>query len=323
MEYRLLAGTDLKVSRACMGTMTFGSQVDETAAQEMMDRCLEAGINFFDTANSYNKGRSEEILGRVFKGRRNQVILASKVFNKMGEAPDESGLSREAIHKAIDASLSRLQTDYLDIYYLHQPDHKVPLEETLEAMDMLVKQGKVRYPATSNYSASQVCRMLWICEKHGWRAAWISQPMYNLLARGIEQEYLPFTREFGISSIVYNPLAGGLLTGKQRRQTGPLPGTRFDGNQMYLDRYWHEANFAAVEELAQIAAGCGRTLVELSLTWVLGRPGVEGVILGASRMEQLEENLRALEAKPLEPPVLEACDRVWERLRGPAPKYNR
>ena len=188
---------------------------------------------------------------------------------------------------------------------------------------MLVKQGKVRYPATSNYSAWQLSRMLWICEKQGWRPPLISQPMYNLLARGIEQEYLPFTQEFGISSIVYNPLAGGLLTGKQRRASGPMPGTRFDGNQMYLDRYWHDVNFEAVEELAKIAAGCGRTMVELSLTWVLQRPGVDGVILGASRMEQLEDNLRALDGQPLEPPVLEACDRVWVKLRGPTPKYNR
>jgi len=323
MEYRLLSGTDLNVSRISMGTMTFGSQVDEAGAQAMLDRCLEAGINSFDTANSYNKGRSEEILGRILAGKRSQVILASKVFNKMGDAPDESGLSRAAINKAIDASLSRLKTDYLDIYYLHQPDSQTPLEETMETIDCLVRQGKIRYPATSNYSAWQVCRLLWLCDKNGWRPPLISQPMYNLLARGIEQEYLPFTREFGVSSIVYNPLAGGLLTGKQQRQTGPLTGTRFDGNKMYLDRYWHDANFQAVEDLAGIAAGCGRTLLELSLTWVLQQPGVDGVLLGASRMDQLEENLRACEAKPLERDVLDACNEVWAKLRGVTPKYNR
>ena len=323
MEYRLLAGTDLKVSRVCMGTMTFGSQVDEAGSAKMTDHCMTAGVTFFDTANSYNKGRSEEILGRILKGRRNQVILASKVFNKMGEAPDESGLSRAAIFRAIEASLSRLNTDYLDIYYLHQPDCKTPLEETMEAMQALVKQGKVRYTATSNYRSWQICRLLWICEKQGWRPPMITQPMYNLLARGIEQEYLPFTREFGLSSIVYNPLAGGLLTGKQRPQTGPLTGTRFDGNKMYLDRYWHDANFQAVDELAGIARSCGRTLVELSLTWVLQQPGVDGVLIGASRMEQLEENLRSTEGKQIDQPALDRLNAVWERLRGVTPKYNR
>src|SRR5262249_47331971 len=216
MEYRLLPGTDLNVSRISMGTMTFGSQVDEAGARAMVDRCLGAGINSFDTANAYNKGRSEEILGRVLAGRRSQVTLASKVFNKMGDAPDESGLSRAAINKAIDASLSRLRTDHLDIYYLHQPDSGTPLEETMETMDCLVRQGKIRYPATSNYSAWQVCRLLWLCDKNGWRPPLISQPMYNLLARGIEQEYLPFTRQFRVSSITYNPLAGRLPRGHER-----------------------------------------------------------------------------------------------------------
>ncbi len=323
MEQRLLAGTDLKVSRVSMGTMTFGSQVDEAAARHIMDRCLDAGINFFDTANSYNQGRSEEILGEILRGRRGRVVLASKAFNKMGDGPDDSGLSRAAMLKAADASLARLKTDFLDIYYLHQPDYKTPLEETLEAMNDLVKQGKVRYPAASNFSAWQLCRILWLCEKNGWRAPLVSQPMYNLLARGIEQEYLPFCRQFAISSFVYNPLAGGLLTGKQRQAAGPVAGTRFDGNRMYLDRYWYEANFQAVTELREIAAVCGRSLVELSLVWVLQQPGVDGAILGASSIEQLEENLRAVEGQPLSAETLEACDRVWARLRGAVPKYNR
>jgi aryl-alcohol dehydrogenase-like predicted oxidoreductase len=211
----------------------------------------------------------------------------------------------------------------VDIYYLHQPDSKTPLEETMEAMNQLVQRGKVRYPATSNYASWQIGRLLWICEKNGWRPPLISQPMYNLLARGIEQEYLPFTREFKVGSIVYNPLAGGLLTGKQRPETGPIAGTRFDANQMYLDRYWHEDNFRAVDELKKIAESCGRTLVDLSLTWVLQQPGVDGVLLGASRMEQLEQNLQAVGGKPLGPGVLDACDAVWKRLRGVTPKYNR
>jgi aryl-alcohol dehydrogenase-like predicted oxidoreductase len=324
MEYRQLPGTDLKVSRACLGTMTFGSQVDEAAARNMIDVCLNAGVNFFDTANAYNKGRSEEILGRLFEGRRDRIILASKVFNKMGDGPDDSGLSRSAILKAIDASLKRLNTDYLDIYYLHQPDYNTPLEETLETMNGVVRAGKVRYVATSNFAAWQIAHIFCLSERSGWQAPRVAQPMYNLLARGLEQEYVPCMLHMGVSSFVYNPLAGGLLTGKQNLTSGPLAGTRFDGNQMYLNRYWNEAVFRAVEELKNIAVGCGRTLIEMSLGWLLGRPGVDGVILGASRPEQLADNLRTIErSRPLEPQVLEACDAVWGSLRGVAPKYNR
>jgi aryl-alcohol dehydrogenase-like predicted oxidoreductase len=322
MEYRTVAG-DLRVSRAVMGAMTFGSQVDEATAARIVDRCLDAGVNFFDTANAYNKGVSEQILGRVLKGRRDRVVVATKVFNKMGDGPDDSGLSRAAMLKAIDGSLARLGTDYVDVYYLHQPDHQVPLEESLEVMQRLVEQGKVRYPATSNYASWQMARMLWLCDQNGWKPPRIAQPMYNLVARGIEQEYLAFTREFGVANFVYNPLAGGLLTGKQRRDSGPLAGTRFDNNQMYLNRYWHDQMFDAVEEVLRIAASCGRTPVQLALSWVLQQPGVDGVILGASRLDQLEENLRALDGPPLDPPVLEACDALWSRLRGAVPKYNR
>ena len=186
--------TDLQVSRACFGTMTFGSQVDEAAAHRIVDRCLEAGVNFFDTANVYNGGASEEIVGKAFRGRRDQIVLASKVRGKMGDGADQVGLSRAAIQRAVEESLRRLQTDYLDLYYLHQPDYAVPLDESLEAMERLVQQGKVRYPASSNYSGWQVCQMQWIAEKNGYQPATVTQPMYNLLARGIEQEYLPMAR---------------------------------------------------------------------------------------------------------------------------------
>jgi len=322
MEYRTVAG-NLRVSRVVLGTMTFGAQTDEGAARRMADLSIDSGVNFFDTANSYNKGVSEEILGRVLGARRSGVVVASKVFNKMGEGPDERGLTPAAIFQAVDATLRRLATDYLDIYYLHQPDYAAPLDETLDAIHRLVEQGKVRYPATSNYAAWQLCRILWLSERHGWKPPLIAQPMYNLLARGIEQEYLPFTRDFGVANFIYNPLAGGLLTGKQRREAGPISGTRFDGNDMYLKRYWHDALFDAVDELSRLAAVCGRTLVQLALGWVLQQPGIDGVILGASRPEQLEENLRAVESAPLAPEVVEGCDAVWARLRGTVPRYNR
>jgi aryl-alcohol dehydrogenase-like predicted oxidoreductase len=323
MEYRTLPHTDLRVSRLCFGTMPFGSQADEAASRRMVDRCLDAGINFFDTANMYNQGKSETILGKALAGRRARVILATKVRNKMGEAPDDAGLSRAAIHKAIDASLKRLGTDYVDLYYLHWPDYSVPIAETLGALDELVRAGKVRYPAVSNYAAWQICEMLWVAEKNGFAAPHISQPMYNLLARAIEEEYVPFSKQFGVAVIPYNPLAGGLLTGKHSKAQGPASGTRFDNNQLYLNRYWHDDYFAAVEELRAIAGEAGKSLIELSLQWLLSQEAVNSIILGASRLEQLEENLKAGKGSPLDPATLERCDAVWKRLRGITPKYNR
>jgi len=302
--------------------MTFGGQTDESAAARIVDRCLDSGINFFDTANVYNRGVSEEIVGRLLRGRRSSVILASKVRGRMGDGPGESGLSRAAMTRAIDDSLRRLNTDYLDLYYLHQPDYDVPLHETLETMDRLVRQGKVRFPATSNYASWQVAQMLWICQRNGWAPPVLSQPMYNLLARGIEQEYLPMSAELGISTFVYNPLAGGLLTGKQTREA-PIEGTRFDKNQMYLDRYWHAAYFDAVEELRGVSARAGRSMVSLSLNWLLHHTRADGVILGASRIEHLEANLTACEEGPLDEATLAACEAVWAKLRGVTPKYNR
>ena len=322
METVTLRHTDLDVSRLCFGTMTFGSQVNEADAIRMFDCCLSSGINFFDTANVYNKGASEAILGKALRGCRDKVILASKVRGKMGEGPDESGLSRAAIHRAIDESLRRLHTDHLDIYYLHQPDYKAPIVETLAAMHDLVRTGKVRYVAASNYASWQMVQMQWLAESAGYKPIRIAQPMYNLLARGIEQEFLPMATEFGVSTVVYNPLAGGLLTGKQRSDA-PVAGSRFDNNQLYLDRYWHPAYFEAVEELRKIAADAGRSLVSLSLCWLLHHTQADCLILGASRLDQLEENLKAAGEGPLPPDAVAACDAVWNKLRGVTPKYNR
>ena len=302
--------------------MTFGSQVDEAAAFRIVDRCLDLGVNFFDTANVYNHGASEVIVGKALKGRREKIVLASKVRGKMGDGADQAGLSRAAIERGVEDSLRRLQTDYLDLYYLHQPDYAVPIEESLETMDRLVKQGKVRYPASSNYSGWQVCRMQWIAEKSGYKRATVTQPMYNLLARGIEQEYLPMAKEFGVSTVVYNPLAGGMLTGKQKREA-PLKGTRFDGNAMYLGRYWHAEDFDAVGELLDIARKAGRSAVSLALNWLLHHTPIDCLILGASKIEQLEENLGAMEDGPLAADTLSACDAVWAKIRGVSPQYNR
>jgi aryl-alcohol dehydrogenase-like predicted oxidoreductase len=302
--------------------MTFGLQADEGTAARMVDLCLDRGVNFFDTANAYSNGLAETMLGKILKGRRDKVVLASKVRLKMGDAPDESGLSRAAILKAFDASLARLQTDYLDVYYLHAPDWEVPLDETLEAIDHLVRAGKVRCAASSNYAGWQVCRMHWISERMGYKPPVISQPMYNLLARGIEQEYVAMCKELGVAMVVYNPLAGGLLTGKQQRAR-PLPGTRFDKVPMYVDRYWHPAYFDAVDELRAAAEQAGRGMVDLSINWLLHHTSTDCVILGASTVEQLQQNLNAFEAGPLREDTLAVCDAVWQKLRGITPKYNR
>ncbi len=323
MEFKTLAGTDLNVSSISIGTMTFGGQVSEDDAIHMVDHCLEAGINFFDTANVYNAGLSEAITGKALKGRRHKVVLASKLRGKMGEEPDDSGLSRAAVRKAVDDTLGRLQTDYLDLYYLHQPDWDTPIEETLAAMDDLVAAGKVRYPATSNYAAWQIGQMLWVSENHGYTPPRVSQPMYNMLSRGIEQEYLAFCREFDISVIAYNPLAAGLLTGKHRGKELPQGGTRFDGNKMYMDRFWHPSYFQAVEETATLAEQAGISMVELAFRWLLSQDIVDSVILGATRMEHLKENMKACESGQLPEEILKGCDEIWQRLRGCTPNYNR
>lgn len=238
MDYRILKHTDLEVSRLCFGTMTFGKPLDQDGATKMIDRCLDVGINFIDTANAYQRGQSEVILGNALRGRRDKFVLASKVEHKMGDGPDDSGLSKRAIFKAIDDSLKRLQTDYLDLYFLHQPDYNVPLEETMDAMDSLIRQGKIRYMATSNYASWQVAQMFAIAEKNRYSVPCAAQTMYSLIARGIEQEFIPMAKEFGVSVIAYNPLAAGLLTGKHNFET-VASGTRFDSNPLYQGRYWH------------------------------------------------------------------------------------
>jgi len=322
MELRQLRGTDLKVSRLCFGTMTFGKPVDEATACNMVSRCIDAGINFFDTANIYQTGVSESHLGNALKGRRDKIILASKVHGSMGPGPDQRGLSRPAILRAVEESLRRLQTNYLDIYYLHQPDYDVPIEETLTVMDELVRSGKVRWVGTSNYASWQVCEILNLANRHGYKPPTIAQQMYNLIARGLEQEFIPFSKQHNISIIAYNPLAGGLLTGKHS-PSQIIPGTRFDENRMYQDRYWHPQNFEAVASLTEIAKKAERSLVSLAFGWLLQQEDVDCVILGASRPEQLEQNLAACQEGPIAPELMRKCDEVWHRLPGPSPVYNR
>ena len=322
MQLRPLGKTGLQVSPLTLGTMTFGAQTDAQAARSMVDLCLERGVNFLDTANVYNTGRTEEILGEIIAGRRDRFLLASKVGVKMGDGPLEQGLSPAAIRAGIEGSLRRLKTDYLDLYYLHQPDYSTPLAHSLAVMDELVRAGKVRFVAASNYASWQLAQMLWLADKNGWQSVQVVQPMYNLVARGIEQELLPACREFGIAVVPYNPLAGGLLTGKHQ-PAAPLPDTRFERMPFYKDRYWHAANFSAIEQLTQIARDSGRSLTRLAIGWLLSQPAVTSVILGASRIEHLQENLFALDDSPLSAETLAACDAIWKHLRGISPVYNR
>ncbi len=320
MEFRVLGKTNLKVSRVSMGTMTFGGSVTADESVRIVDACLHSGINFFDTANVYNLGQAESALGRALRGRRHQVVLATKVGIRMGDEPDDAGLGRAAIRKAIHGSLTRLGTDCVDLYYLHRPDPGTRIDETLAVMDELVREGKVRYPAISNYPAWQALEMLWKCDNHGYTPPTVSQPMYNVVARRIEDEYLPFCRQYGMGVVVYNPLAGGLLTGKHHFEQAPAQGTRFDGNRMYQDRYWHREYFEAVDRLAAIAQERGLLLPDLAFRWLLSQPAVDSVLLGASSLAQLEQNLAACRQPPLEADVLHECGAAWPALRGVAPR---
>lgn len=323
MEYQVLRGTGVKVSRVCLGTMTFGEQASEAVALRMVDRALEAGVNFVDVADAYVGGKSEEILGLALKGRRHRVVLASKVRFGAGEDPHkDQGLHRWHVIRGVEASLKRLQTDCLDICYLHAPDYQTPIEETLAAFDLLVQQGKVVYVGMSNFAAWQMCEALWKCDKRNWAPPVVMQVVYNLVARSVDAECLAFSKKLNMGMVVYNPLAGGLLTGKHRQASGPEAGTRFEMKKNYYDRYWNSGHFAAVEELAKVAAQAGKSLTQLSLQWLLSQGHVDSVIIGVSKEAQLEENLSFAEGR-LDAPTLKACDAVWKQLAGEHFAYNR
>jgi aryl-alcohol dehydrogenase-like predicted oxidoreductase len=305
MRHVRLGRTGLQVSRICLGTMTFGLQCDEPTAVAILDRAAAGGVTFLDAADVYpvggsldTVGRTEEILGRWLAGRRHDFVVATKCAGVMGARPWDRGLSRKHILDAIDASLRRLRTDYVDLYQLHSPDRETPIDETLRALDDVVRAGKARYVGCSNYLAYQVARAIGRSEARGLVRFDSVQPRYNLLFRQIERELLPLCREEGIGVIPYNPLAGGFLTGKHRREAGPTPGTRFTlGNAAgrYQDRYWHEREFDTVEALRPLAAEAGISLTRMAVAWVLAHPAVTAPIIGASRPEQLDDVLPAVE----------------------------
>ena len=304
--------------------MTFGEQVDADEAARMVHTCREAGVTMFDTSNNYAGGASEEILGQIVRPFRDQVLVSTKGGSPVDQADGSlAGLSRSAVHKAVDGSLRRLGLDHIDVYYMHRPDRGTPIEESLAALDDVVRAGKVRYVAQANFAAWQVTEMHFLARANSWAPVRVGQQMYNLLGRRVEAEYAASAEHFGWSTLAYNPLAGGLLTGKHRRPADePADGTRFTKG-MYRDRYWNPVQFDAVERLRAVAGRAGLSLVELALRWVLGRPLVSGILLGASSHDQLVANLRAVDGPPLDRDTLDACDGVWEGVGGVAPDYNR
>jgi aryl-alcohol dehydrogenase-like predicted oxidoreductase len=302
--------------------MMFGGQTGEAESLSIMDYAYENGINLFDTANGYAKGESEKIVGKGIKGRRDKIILATKVFAQMGGDPNDSGLSRRNILGALEASLGRLDTDYIDIYYLHAPDYQTSLDETLDTVSGLVRAGKVRYLGVSNYAAWQIADILALCDKRGYIAPVITQNVYNAITRGIEAELIPFLKAHGMNLTVYNPIAAGLLAGKHGPGK-PAEDTRFALNKMYADRYWSGENFAAVEKLTALARENGMSLLQLAMKWCAAQKQVTSIITGVSRLSQLEQNIASLEGDPLSGEVLARCDEVWHSLAGTRFAYNR
>ncbi|WP_233852247.1 aldo/keto reductase [Paraburkholderia sp. HD33-4] len=306
MQYRQFGRTGLTVSRLCLGTMTFGLQTEEAVSHRILDTAADAGVNFIDTANVYplggdenQAGRTEEIVGRWLKGKRERFIVATKAVGKMGPAAWDQGASRKHLLDAIDASLQRLGTDYVDLYQLHSDDAKTPLDETLEALDAIVRSGKARYIGVSNFLAYRLARALGRADVLRVARFVSVQPRYNLLFRQIERELLPLAAEEQLAVMPYNPLAGGLLTGKHRLDATPAEG-RFTesvgkAGAMYQQRYWHEREFDTIEKLKAIAAPTGESLAKVSLAWVLANPLITSAIIGASRAEQLSDTLAAAE----------------------------
>ncbi|MGW5365806.1 aldo/keto reductase [Actinopolymorpha pittospori] len=314
---------DLEIGPVVLGAMTFGSQVDVAEAERMVGLARDAGVRMFDTSNNYNAGASEEMLGRVVRPFRDDILLSSKVGSTVGQADTTVvGLGRKAIIRAVEDTLRRLGTDHLDLYYFHRPDPETPIAESLEAAAELVASGKVRALGQSNFAAWQVTELHHVAHAHAWPSVDVSQIMYNLLARRVEVEYAACSAHLRMFDIAYNPLAGGLLSGKHRPWSTPEPGTRFS-KEMYRSRYWNDTQFEAVERLRVIARATGLTLLELSFRWLRDRPLTDAILVGASSTEQLRSNLAALQGPALADDTLRACDLVWDQLSGIAPLYNR
>lgn len=326
MDYKNLGKTGLKVSELALGTMTFGVQADKEESFKILNRAEEAGINLIDTADAYPIGRAsyeiagltEEIIGEWIKGKRDRFVLASKVFAVMGPGPNDKGLSSKHIIKAVEDSLTRLQTDYLDLYMAHQFDFQTPIEESIKAFDLLVRQGKVRYIGISNWRAWQIMKANGIAQMQGLAPVVSAEPRYNLLFRMIEEDLVPMAVEEGIGIIPYNPLAGGLLTGRHKKEQTPSENSRFGlpnmTGEVYQKRYWLEASFEAVNLYIEWCEKEGLHPVTTAVRWVMQQKGIASVIIGASRAAQLKDSLNAVAAPQLSQVQLEFLNQLWFSL---------
>jgi aryl-alcohol dehydrogenase-like predicted oxidoreductase len=298
MEYRKLGNSDLKASEVGLGGDTFGHYVNEPGTVAIVDHALEAGINFIDTADVYGFGQSEELLGKALQGKRDKFIVATKFGIAIGKPPNPfdtpPGLgSREYIMKAVDASLKRLRTDYIDLYQFHMPDPATPIEETLRALDELVRSGKVRYIGCSNFASWELCEAMWVSQAAGISSFVSVQPKYNLLDRYIEQELVPCCTAYNIGVIPWFPLASGFLTGKYKRGEPPPAGTRFGSNPEFYSRMITDDQFDILEQLQAFAEERGHTMVELAIAWLVSHPWMGPVIAGVTRTEQITANVKA------------------------------
>ena len=307
MDSVRLGQSGLRVSRLCLGTMIFGTQVSEEAAHAVLDQAADLGIDFIDLADVYpvpasieTAGLTEEIVGRWLEGRRSRFVIATKCVNRVGPAANDAGGSRKHVIEACEASLRRLRTDRVDIFYLHHSDLGAPYEETLEALDRLVRDGKVHYIGVSNFEAWQLGWFMALAAERRLARVTVVQPRYNLLNRVYERDLLPLCRAAGIGVVPYNPLGAGMLTGKYRRGQEPPAESRFaqgDYGRMYQGRYWNETMFDVVEAVVEVAAELSRTPAQVALAWLLAQTDVTSPLVGASRPEQLVDSAGALEVK--------------------------
>jgi len=300
MNYKQLGQTGIKVSELCLGTMTFGRETDKKTSCEMVSRFMDLGGNFIDTADIYGTppGNSEQILGEILKGKRDKIILATKAYFSAGGDPNSGGLSRNHLIKALEDSLTRLKTDYVDLYYVHCWDGLTPLEETLSTLDMLIKQGKVRYIGASNFTAWQFMKALSISEYHGWERFVCFQIQYNLVTRGVEREIIPLCREEKVGVTAWAPLAGGFLSGKYKKNSFPSEGRLLRMKEEDTDSWQNRAterNFRILEMVEKIAREKGKSCAQIALAWLRYQPGVTSPIIGARTLSQLEDNLGCLD----------------------------
>ena len=297
MEYRVLGRTGARVSSLCLGCMNFGWGTESKDSIPVLHRALEAGVNFWDTANVYGRGASETIVGEALKGHRDEVFLATKVHGKMGDGPNDWGNSRFNIVRGLEASLKRLGVDHVDLYQIHRPQSEVPVDETLGALDDLIRAGKVRYIGTSTFAAYQLVESLWVSEKLGLNRFVTEQPPYNLLDRRIERELLPVARTYGFGVIPWSPLAGGMLTGKYRKDAPSPEGSRFANGKFRQGKDVSDATWRVIEGVRALSEEKGVPMDAFALAWVLHQPGITSPIIGPRNLEQFEQNLKALEVE--------------------------